>query len=317
MTRSFSRIDPDARQLLSSIAGTREGQVSAMALAYKHTAGKQLIDAGLLVERGSTRTVLAADKLDDTPTILTVHPITGREGHLGTEAWQDERSSTWRRVYSLDMISIGRRVVAQLDCSLHTNPVPYLDGAVLDYGSARLPKRRKRVGLWIARGLSSPLTFNQLRHLAEKRPSEGLRLVICLDPLDQHRAHFAHFIVGHEFIALADVVDHEDGIAVAPGILTARLLTGPAHKGPVWVSGDGGLLIVHGKMHEFTGSKQKMAVAMLAQAWLSGNPVIPVARILEEAECAPSVRRLRDLFSGHPTWHEVIRESGSSCWLEV
>lgn len=314
MTRNFSRIDPDARQLLSAIAGTREGQVSAMALAYKHAAGKQLIDAGLLVQRGSTRTILAGDEMDDTPTRVTVHPTTGQEGHLGAETWQDERTSTWRQVYSLDMISIGRRIVTQLDCSLYRNPVPYLDGAVLDYGSARLPKRRTRVGLWIARGLSTLQTFDQLRQLAEKRPSEGLRLVICLDPLNQDRAHF---IIGHEFIAFTDVVDHEDGIAVAPGILTARLLTGPAHKGPVWVSGDGGLLIVHGKKHEFTGSKQKMAVAMLAQAWLSGDPVMPVAHILEEAECAPSVRRLKDLFSGHPTWHEVIRESGTSCWLEV
>lgn len=314
MTCSFLRIDPDARQLLSAVAGTREGQVSAMALAYKHAAGKQLIDAGLLVQRGSTKAILAGDEMDDTPTMVTVHPITGREGHLGSEAWQEESTSTWRRLYSLDMMSIAQRIVAQLDCSLYKNPVPYLDGAVLDYGSARLPKRRTRVGLWIARGLSTLQTFNQFRHLAEKRPSEGLRLVICLDPLDQHRAHF---IIGHEFIALMDVVDHEDGIAVAPGILAARLLTGPAPKGPVWVSGDGGVLIVHGKKHEFTGSKQKIAVAMLAQAWLSGDPVMPVARILEEAECAPSVRRLKDLFGGHPTWHEVIRESGSNCWLEV
>ncbi|MFD1511045.1 hypothetical protein [Lacimonas salitolerans] len=81
--------------------------------------------------------------------------------------------------------------------------------------------------------------------------------------------------------------------------------------------GAGRTLIVHGRWHEFTGGKQKIAAAMLAEAWLSGDPVLPVARIIEEAECGASVKRLKDLFGGHPTWKDVIRESGSNCWLEV
>ncbi len=60
-----------------------------------------------------------------------------------------------------------------------------------------------------------------------------------------------------------------------------------------------------------------MAVRLLADAYLDGDPILPVARILEDAECGGTVRRLKDLFSGHPTWREVIVESGSSCWLEV
>ena len=56
---------------------------------------------------------------------------------------------------------------------------------------------------------------------------------------------------------------------------------------------------------------------MLAGAWLAGDPFLPVARVPEEAECGASVKRLKDLFGGHPTWREVIRESGTTCWLEV
>ena len=74
---------------------------------------------------------------------------------------------------------------------------------------------------------------------------------------------------------------------------------------------------VHGRWHEFTGGKQKVAVTTLAEAWLDGDTVLPVAQVLEEAECRNSVKRLKDLFGKHPTWREVIRESGSSCWLEV
>ena len=56
---------------------------------------------------------------------------------------------------------------------------------------------------------------------------------------------------------------------------------------------------------------------MLAAAWIAVDTFLPVARVLEEAECGASVKRLKDLFGGHPTWREVIRESGTCCWLEV
>lgn len=314
MTSSSSRIDPAARRLLSSIAGTRDAQVSAMALAHMRGAGKTLMDTGLLVQRGSAMSVVAEDDLDDTPISVIAHPITGQHGHLGNAAWHDEQASARRRVYALDMAAAARRVVARLDCSLGKDPVPYLDGAALDFGTARLPNRTARVGIWVARGLTTPAVFEEFRQFVARRPADGLRVVLVLDPPDRHRFGFVR---GHEFVALADVVDHEDGLAIAPEILSARLLKGPSHKGPVWVSGDGGVLIVNGRWHEFTGGKQKIAVAMLADAWLDGDPVLPVARILEEAECGPSVKRLKNLFDGHPTWQEVIRESGSSAWLEV
>lgn len=314
MTCSSSRIDLAARRLLSSIAGTRDGRVSAMALAHMRGAGTRLMDAGLLVQRGSTMSVVAADDLDDMPTAVFAHPITGRHGYLGHASWHDEPASASRQIYALDMATTAQRVVARLDCSLSKDPIPHLNGAVLDFGTARLPKRRARFGIWVARGLTTPAVFEDFRKLVARRPADGLRVVLFLDPPDRHRFPF---IRGHEFVALEDVVDHEDGLAVALDVLTARLMKGPSHKGPVWVSGDGGVLIVHGRWHEFTGGKQKIAVAMLAEAWLSGDPVLPVARILEEAECGASVKRLKDLFGGHPSWQEVIRESGSNAWLEV
>jgi hypothetical protein len=285
-----------------------------MALAHRRGAGRQLIDAGLLVRRGSTMASVAEDDLDDSPVAAMAHPITGHQGHLGNTAWLDEEDSALRRVYALDMMVAARRVVEGIDCSLGREPVPYLDGAVLDFGTARLPRRRARVGLWVARGLTSPRVIEEFRQLVERRPSEGLRVVLVLDSSERHRFRF---IRGHELVALSDVVDHEDGLAVAPEVLAARLMKGPDHKGPVWVSGDGSVLSVHGRLHEFTGGKQKVAVAMVAAAWLAGDPFLPVARVLEEAECRASVKRLKDLFGGHPTWREVIRESGTTCWLEV
>jgi len=111
MTRNSSRIDPDARRLLSSIAGTRHGRVSAMALAHRRGAGRQLIDAGVLVRRGSTMASVAEDNLDDNPVAVMTHPITGHHGYLGHTAWQDEEDGALRRVYVLDMVTAASRAV--------------------------------------------------------------------------------------------------------------------------------------------------------------------------------------------------------------
>ncbi|WP_147278925.1 hypothetical protein [Paracoccus versutus] len=313
MTCSSSRINLAARRLLSSIAGTRDARVSAMALAHMRGAGKTLMDTGLLVQRGSAMSVVAEDDLDDTPTSVIAHPITGQHGHLGNAAWHDEQASARRRVYALDMAAAARRVVARLDCSLGEDPVPYLDGAVLDFGTARLPRRNARVGIWVARGLTTPAVFEEFRQLAARRPSEGLRLVISLDPA---KRLCRSTLKGHEVVPLEDVVDHEDGIAANPEILSARLLTGPSDQGPVWVSGDGAILIVHGERFEFKGTKQKAAVLMMAEAFIAGEHRLSTDAVLEAAACGRTVRRLSELFKGHPAWKRVIFESGASCWIE-
>ncbi len=266
------------------------------------------------MRRGSTQAAVAEDDFDDAPVRLSDHPTTARLGHLGTVTWQDDDDAESRRIYVLDRAAVASRVASAIDCSLAKDPVAHLDGEVLDFGSARLPRRNARVGMWVARSLTSPRSFARFRDLVARRPAEGLRVIITLDCSERFRPPHLR---GHEFVALADVVDHEDGLAVSPDILAARLLMGPSCKGPVWVSAEGGVLIVHGKQHDFTGGKQKVAVGLLAQAWLEGERVQPVEKILAEAECGPSMKRLKDLFRGHPTWQEVIRESGSNCWLEV
>lgn len=314
MARTSSRIDAAARGLLCAIAATPEARVSAVALAHKPESGKQLIDAGLIVRRGSTHAAVAEDDLDDALVRLSNHPTTARLGHLGAVSWQDGDDPESRRIYVLDLAAVASRITSAIDCSLAKDPVTHLDGEVLDLGSARLPRRNARVGMWVARSLASPRSFARFRDLVARRPAEGLRIVITLDPSERFRPPYLR---GHEFVALADAVDNEDGIAVSPDILAARLMMGPSQKGPVWVAGDGGVLIIHGKQHDFTGGKQKVAVGLLAQAWLDGERVQPVEKILAEAECGPSMKRLKDLFRGHRTWQEVIRESGSNCWLEV
>jgi hypothetical protein len=314
MARTSSRIDAAARRLIFSVAATPESRVSAMALAHQPGSAKQLLDAGLIVRRGSTQAAVAEDDLEDALVPLTNHPTTARLGHLGAVAWQDEDNSESRRIYVLDLPAVASRVMGRIDCSLAKDPAPHLDGAVLDFGSARLPRRNARVAMWIVRSLTAPRFFAKFRELVARRPAEALRVVVSLDSGERFQPPFLR---GHEFVALADVVDDEDGLAVSPEILAARLMIGPSYKGPVWVSGDGGVLIVHGRQREFTGGKQKVAVAMLGNAWLDGNPVLPVEKVLLEAECGPSIKRLKDLFRGHPTWQDAIRESGSNCWLEV
>ncbi|MCA3672060.1 MAG: hypothetical protein INF11_09015, partial [Methylobacterium sp.] len=180
MARTSSRIDAAARRLLCAVAATPEARVSAMALAHKPESGKQLLDAGLIVRRGSTQAAVAEDDLDDSPVWLTNHPTTTRLGHLGAVTWQDEDHAESRRIYVLDLAAVASRVASAIDCSLAKDPVAHLDGEVLDFGSARLPRRNARVGMWVARSLASPRSFARFRDLVARRPAEGLRIVITL-----------------------------------------------------------------------------------------------------------------------------------------
>ena len=71
------------------------------------------------------------------------------------------------------------------------------------------------------------------------------------------------------------------------------------------------MLVVHGRWHEFTGGKQKVAVAIRAEAKLDGGPVLPVARILEEAECGPSVRPMSESWRrGRQPWQPKVATDG-------
>src|SRR5690606_2614564 len=124
MTGSSSRIDLVARRLRSCSAGTRDARVSAMALAHMRGAGKTLMDTGLLVQRGGAMSIVAEDDLDDTPTSVIAHPLTGQHGHLGNAAWHDERASAGSGLWALGMGAAGRRVGARRECSLGRDPVP-------------------------------------------------------------------------------------------------------------------------------------------------------------------------------------------------
>lgn len=307
-----SRLDQNALRLITAIAGTRDARVSAMALDQHHVAAKQLLDAGFILRRGSTMAAVAEDDLDDALIRIVHHPIHERAGQLGNAAWQDEEDSAVRRLYAMDMLAVARRALSRIDCSLSSAPVPYLDGAVLDFGTARLPRRTARIGVWVARGLTSPRRFEALRDIAGRRPADGLRVVIALDPAARLRPSFLN---GHEIVALEDVVDHEDGLAVHPETLAARLVIGRDDGAPLTMAADGASINVRGKTYGFRGSKQRAVIRELYAVWCAGQPECLTAEVLETAGFSPSVNTLAKAFSGRNDWRDFIQESGGRCGI--
>jgi hypothetical protein len=76
------------------------------------------------------------------------------------------------------------------------------------------------------------------------------------------------------------------------------------------------VITVHGKDYAFT-RKQRSVVRHLVEAFEAGSPRCLTAKVLEEAENAPSVNTLGKAFSGRTDWREFIAEKDGTCWIFV
>lgn len=155
--------------------------------------------------------------------------------------------------------------------------------------------------------------WQQFVELAKKRPTSTLRLVLSVTQTELvPQATYGN----HEIIFVRDVIIHDDGVAIDPELLAARLSSGQSSPlKPVSLSADGRCLTVRGKIYTFTGVKQRSVVRDLLAAWEAGTPECLTAAVLEQAECGRSVNTLAKLFKGNKDWRDIIREQGGMCWL--
>jgi hypothetical protein len=206
------------------------------------------------------------------------------------------------------------RMLTQLEIVGGNEPLALVPDAVWEIGNVRLPARGKPVPLWIARRLSDPACWAAFVAATRLRPAPGLRIVLCTTPTVRLPKKMFE---GHEIVSVGDVADHEDGIAVDPALLAARITTGtlPADM-PISMSADGGSVTVRGKRYTFTGPKQRAIIRHLYEAWKNGEPECLTDAVLEAADCANSVNTLTKAFSGRKDWQEFIKVEGGRCWIQ-
>lgn len=305
-------IDLPAINLLGAVLGTKEGRISGAILADYHASARdKLLHANLLEPRGDIRAVAALTDHDDEP--VSVIWSDNGHGYFCPDTGWVEVGADRLGMFGVNMTTLIAKTLSRMEILSGAAPVELIVGHVWEVGNARIPGRTKPVSIWLARRIHHPVVWQQFVELAKKRPTSTLRLVLSVTQTELvPQATYGN----HEIIFVRDVIDHDDGVAIDPELLAARLSSGQSSPlKPVSLSADGRCLTVRGKIYTFTGVKQRSVVRDLLAAWEAGTPERLTAAVLEQAECGRSVNTLAKLFKGNKDWRDIIREQGGMCWL--
>jgi hypothetical protein len=304
--------DAAAVNLLMSLVETPTATISGEILeGHFPSIATALKDSGLLQQGGEQRTATSLADHDDEP----VHLIWSAEhesyGYFSpASAWVTPPSSQLR-LHRVNLERVFGHIGSKLEWGKQAPPVAVVPDLLWELGDARLPGRRTRVPVWIARRLSDPSVWQQFLSATRLRPAPGLRIVLSCTSADRLPAQVS---MGHEIIAIQDVAANRT-LLVDPDLLAARIRSGNVGDETIKIVADGAVLIVRGKRYLFGGSKQREIIRHLCEARSRGEPECLTAEVLEKAECAPTVNTLAKAFSGREDWREIIEEAQGCCWL--
>lgn len=228
------------------------------------------------------------------------------------EGWVDLRPEEVGN-FSLDVRKLAALLAEDLDLRPIGTFVDLVPGALWDVGFGRLPQLTMRVSIWIARSLHDPDVMEALREAARNRPTLDLRLILGLSDTEQPDWYIENQVLA----SVSSLVSVGNPLKIDATIASARLRRPVGKTEKAKLSADGGHLQVNGRDYVFGGPKQRIIVRQLHDAWELGSPRLLTENVLVEAECGRSVRRLANVFRGHPNWHEVIKEKAGFCWLEA
>jgi hypothetical protein len=312
MNRSLWSVEERALRLVLSLAASQDAVISRRTLDdhFLVEAGL-LVSLGLLVPEGHATTISADD---DVPVAVEWSAERSSFGYFSeTDGWVDVAAGDLM-TFALHVPSLVTRLVSGLDIQPRDLFRPIVPELLWEMGTCRLPGRSKRVTVWIARRLHDPRVWQTFVQAARDRPTDDIRMVLHVS---EDELPNAPYIAQHVIIAAGSVIAATRPFEIAPQIVTARLQNPAFTEGPVQMSADGGHLIVNGKSYTFRGVKHRAIVSLLHEAWLTGRSRRLTEEVLLEAECSASTRRLSRVFKGHTDWHEIIKEEGGVCWLEV
>lgn len=307
-------LSAEAINLVTTIAELPNAVVAGGILADHYGAVAEGIRAlGLLEPNGHESVATSLADHDDVPVPVTRSPETGQPGYFSSSVgWvrvSPERLASFRLSFDR-LIAI---VTAGLDLSPQSALIELVPDLVWEVGAVRLPGRRRRAPIWIARRLHSVDGWQSFAAAVRARPAPGLRIVLSLTPADQLPVYV---LAGHEIIPVRDIAERQGGLVVDPELLAARLASGnPSSDAPISMTADGAAVTVRGKRYVFSGAKQRSIIRQLYEAWSSGNPECLTATVLEAAECSGNTNTLGKVFSGRDDWGEFIKEERGRCWM--
>ena len=246
MTSRFLRIDHRALGLISAIAETHDAQITAQVLkTYYAAAGRQLLAAGLLVNAGDDALTTSMADHDDAPVPLIRSPDDGSYGYFSPNAGWVKVGPEETSFYHLNLPVLISRLTVQLNVAGRNGAISLIPDLLWEIGDLRLGRRGERVPVWFARRLSDKAVADQIAAAAKARPALRTRILLTTTPTIHLKLPSAS---GQLVVDFRDVVDFEDGLAVHPDILAARLDGShrPDPAEPLYLSPDGKQLIILG-----------------------------------------------------------------------
>jgi hypothetical protein len=261
-----------------------------------------LIGAGLLKRSGHSPTDTSIDG-DDTP----VSPVWHNDGfgYFGASGWVDvdaDRLTT----YVVDVEALCRALLP-LEKNRHvTEMVP---GVLWDLGTVRLPHRRLRVPVTIARRVFDRASWHAVRTRLIDRPQRDRIVIIA----GARRDAPDNMPTGSRAAFLGDVLE-QGRLALNLARIVAILDGGvPADPGdPVTVIGEGREVRLYGEVFLFPkGVQQRRIIRAVHQRYLDGERRISWTELVEELNLADR-SRLRDYFKNNnqPVIGRLLYEGG-------
>ncbi|TQF78663.1 hypothetical protein FK498_08690 [Elioraea sp. Yellowstone] len=285
MSEGQPPLDAEAVDLLLEILELREPLLSGAAAELGPRAAALLKAAGLLVPHDHEAVSASLADHEDTPVSLIWSEAAGGVAYfspaVGPVAVPRERLVRHR----VDIDAVLNAVAEKLDRPSSRPAFPLVDGLLWELGDVRLGRRPARVPLWFARRLGDPAVRRQVADAARARPHNRLRVVLT----STRPARLTDVTIpGAVVVALRDVLDAPERLAVSPDILDARLRGAPADEDgrPLVLSPDGRQLRIHGHPPiAFKSDAQIAAIRKLVEAFHRGER-LPIGELTDHGSLA-------------------------------
>lgn len=315
-----ARLGTDAADLLLMIAEMPDMVISGAVLYdfYPH-AGRMLIDVGALKADGFETVAASQADHDDAVVHLAWSAEKGGYAYFSPGAGlvrvDDDALVRFRLTASWFLDWLG----GQLGLGAVARPVCLVPDRLWDLGDAWLGERmraRRRTAIYVARRLNQPESFAQVQAALRSRSGRPVGVILTTS-LDTSLARSSTIsgcaVVPIRSCAQAGTADFTIDMAVVYG--AAHGARPARENSPIQVEAGFRMMRVGQREFRFRGDKQRQVVEYLHDAWDRGEERVSTALMFSELEF-PETTRLRDLFSKHPNWKDLIGAERGSCWLK-
>lgn len=307
-----------AVDLLLQILETPSAAVTAAAI---ETLGPglaaPLIGAGLLKSAGHEAAAVSMSDHDDAPVALTWSADHRGYGYFSpTAGWVTVANDSLCR-YRADMTAVIRAMMGEMQPARAPAPLLIVPELVWEVGDVRFGRQSHRTPVWFVRRLSDSSVAQQLIAAIRARPTPRSRVILTSTPSQRlpREAPVRHIVV-----PIQDVMRFAGGLAVDPGVVSARIWQTPAvdTDAPISIIGDGHEVRFYGEVFSFPkGLKQRQIIMSLYERYQRGELWVSNDELAVKVDLAG--KRIRDTFKKNSAWGRLLAERGGMigfCWPE-